>query len=77
MRIVGRSGSSAFALVMIAGCTSVGPLRSSQQTGSTPCEVVPPVHHDLLILFTDDAIARHGMDVLRDNLAQPVSRPDR
>ncbi|HEX6573085.1 MAG TPA: M12 family metallo-peptidase [Steroidobacteraceae bacterium] len=73
MRIVGRSGSAAFALVMIAGCTSVGPLRSSQQTGSTPCEVVPPVHHDLLILFTDDAIARHGMDVLRANSIESIN----
>ena len=67
MRIVGSSGSAAFALVMIVGCTSVGPFRSSQQTASTPCEVASPVHHDLLILFTDDAIARHGVDVLRAN----------
>ena len=73
MRIVGRSGSAAFALMMIVGCSAVGPFRSTQPVTSSPCEVVPLVRHDLLILFTDEAVARHGVDVLRTNSLASVS----
>ena len=63
-------GGPTCALTMMVGCTSVGPVGSTGESAPAPCEQVSPVRHDLLILFTDEALARHGVHSLQmDSLA--------
>lgn len=67
MRVVVRMGGLTCALTMMLGCTSLGPLGSTSESAAAPCEQVAPVRHDLLILFTDEAISRHGVRSLQTN----------
>jgi hypothetical protein len=62
MRFLVRTSVTAVALTTVAGCSVVGPTRLGEFAA---CERATPVRHDLLVLFTDKAVGRRGMEFLK------------
>jgi peptidyl-Asp metalloendopeptidase len=65
--------SAAVTLTVLTGCSSTIPLGSAGITQIEPCDRnARSVHHDLIILYTDSAMARRGTTALRAESAAAI-----